>query len=305
MHSYLTEETINNKTFIKQILSSANKVDGVGEIKKLIGGSKSYAFSVNDYVVRFPKAEIIWQSMQREKQIIDAIYPFLPDKYIQKIHKIELIDSSYPFSITAKFNGKICDNRENTSEVINIRTLSAAQLNKLTKNIAEFFVLLHSIDYTKLNIPPANETIDNWNVTEKNDFDYPIIRQALLTYSNNQIDLDSYKIKNFNNTLALCHNDLSGSNLLLNLNKDDVLEGIIDFANAMVIPKYLDFIPLYKMKRRLAVNVLEKYNAIADNKIEQTQLDYTILSYIGFGLSKTKEAPSPYFLKLLKWFLED
>ena len=103
----------------------------------------------------------------------------------------------------------------------------------------------------------------------------------------------------------MCHNDLSGSNLLLNLNKDDVLEGIIDFANAMVIPKYLDFIPLYKMKRRLAVNVLEKYNAIADNKIEQTQLDYTILSYIGFGLSKTKEAPSPYFLKLLKWFLED
>lgn len=304
-HSYFTEEIIQDDILIKQILSSSSKKNLIGDIKKCVGGSKSYAFTVNDYVVRFPKAEIIWQTMQREKQIIDAIYPFLSSKYISKIHKIELIDGSYPFSVTKKFNGKICDNRENTNDVINIRTLSSLQYASLVQNIAEFLFLLHSIDYSKLEMPPINETIDNWDVTKNNDFEHSKVRQALLKYSDNQLDLDEYKINNVNNTLALCHNDLSGSNLLLRRNKNDVLEGVIDFANAVIEPKYLDFVPLYKIKRRLVVDVLEKYNSITDNKIEQKQIDYTMLSYIGLGLSKTIEKPGPYFLKLLKWFLED
>lgn len=305
IHSYFTDETIQDDILIKQILNSSDKKNLIGDIKRCVGGSKSYAFAVNDYVVRFPKAEIIWQTMQREKQILDAIYPFFPNKYISKIHKIELIDGNYPFSITKKFNGKICDNRENTCDVINIRTLSSQQYGALVQDIAEFLSLLHSIDYSKLEIPPTNETIDNWDVTKNDGFEYSKVRQALLKYSDNQLDLDEYKINNVNNTLALCHNDLSGSNLLLNLNKNDVLEGIIDFANAVIAPKYLDFIPLYKIKRRLVVDVLEKYNTITDDKIGQKQIDYTMLSYIGLGLSKTIEKPSLYFLKLLKWFLED
>ena len=57
------------------------------------------------------------------------------------------------------------------------------------QDIAEFLSLLHSIDYSKLEIPPTNETIDNWDVTKNDGFEYSKVRQALLKYSDNQLDL--------------------------------------------------------------------------------------------------------------------
>ena len=57
------------------------------------------------------------------------------------------------------------------------------------QDIAEFLSLLHSIDYSKLEIPPTNETIDNWDVTKNDGFEYSKVRQALLKYSDNQLYL--------------------------------------------------------------------------------------------------------------------
>ena len=159
--------------------------------------------------------------------------------------------------------------------------------------------MMHKIDYTKLHIPPTNETIDNWDVTQKVDFDYAKARAALKKVST--FDLDDYHCDNKNEALALCHNDLSGSNMLLNPEKDDILVGIIDFANAVVQPKYLDFFPLYKINRHLAVEVIKRYNKLVVDKIDIKQTDFTMLAYIGYNLAKL-ENPPPYFMKLLKLF---
>ena len=120
-----------------------------------------------------------------------------------------------------------------------------------------------------------------------------------------KINLNNYKSANLNISKALCHNDLSGSNLLLNTEKDNVLSGIIDFGNTVVMPKYQDFFPLYKIARKLAIDTLAEYNKITSYPIEQRQIDFMVLSYIGFGLAQSKDGSSPYFLKLLQPFLEE
>ncbi len=296
--TYITKETADNLDLIRKILADSD-FKGIKDITRLQSGSRSVAYYADDYVVRFPKAEIIWLTMQREKAVIDMIYPYLMPYFEEKIHKIELINGKYPFSVSKRFYGKICDGRTESDYAVLYQNIKPAQQLKLAQDLAMFFYLMHKIDYTKLNIPESTEAIDNWDVTLRDNFDYKSVREVLLTH---EIDLDDYKSDFPNPNKALCHNDLSGSNLLLNPESNDILAGIIDFGNMVVMPKYQDFFPLYKIHRKLVVNILNEYNKLTISKIEQKQTDFMALCYIGYGLALNKDNPSPYFMKLLKTF---
>lgn len=298
---YLTQENADSLDFIKQILSKSG-FPNIQNIIRLQSGSRSVAYYADDYIVRFPKAEIIWQTMKREKNVIDMVYPHLVPTFANKIHKIDLIECEYPFSVSKRFYGKICDGRPESEYATLYQNLTVTQQKKLAYDLAVFFNLMHQIDYKNLNIPEPNEAIDNWDVTSRNDFDLKKAQETLLPY---KINLNNYKSANLNISKALCHNDLSGSNLLLNTEKDNVLSGIIDFGNTVVMPKYQDFFPLYKIARKLAIDTLAEYNKITSYPIEQRQIDFMVLSYIGFGLAQSKDGSSPYFLKLLQPFLEE
>ena len=298
---YLTQENADSLDFIKQILSKSG-FPNIQNIIRLQSGSRSVAYYADDYIVRFPKAEIIWQTMKREKNVIDMVYPHLVPTFANKIHKIDLIECEYPFSVSKRFYGKICDGRPESEYATLYQNLTVTQQKKLAYDLAVFFNLMHQIDYKNLNIPEPNEAIDNWDVTSKNDFDLKKAQETLLPY---KINLNNYKSAHLNISKALCHNDLSGSNLLLNTEKDNVLSGIIDFGNTVVMPKYQDFFPLYKIARKLAIYTLAEYNKITSYPIEQRQIDFMVLSYIGFGLAQSKDGSSPYFLKLLQPFLEE
>lgn len=298
---YLTQENADSLDFIKQILSKSG-FPNIQNIIRLQSGSRSVAYYADDYIVRFPKAEIIWQTMKREKNVIDMVYPHLVPTFANKIHKIDLIECEYPFSVSKRFYGKICDGRPESEYATLYQNLTVTQQKKLAYDLAVFFNLMHQIDYKNLNIPEPNEAIDNWDVTSRNDFDLKKAQETLLPY---KINLNNYKSAHLNISKALCHNDLSGSNLLLNTEKDNVLSGIIDFGNTVVMPKYQDFFPLYKIARKLAIDTLAEYNKITSYSIEQRQIDFMVLSYIGFGLAQSKDGSSPYFLKLLQPFLEE
>lgn len=298
---YLTQENADSLDFIKQILSKSG-FPNIQNIIRLQSGSRSIAYYADDYIVRFPKAEIIWQTMKREKNVIDMVYPHLVPTFANKIHKIDLIECEYPFSVSKRFYGKICDGRPESEYATLYQNLTVTQQKKLAYDLAVFFNLMHQIDYKNLNIPEPNEAIDNWDVTSRNDFDLKKAQETLLPY---KINLNNYKSAYLNISKALCHNDLSGSNLLLNTEKDNVLSGIIDFGNTVVMPKYQDFFPLYKIARKLAIDTLVEYNKITSYPIEQRQIDFMVLSYIGFGLAQSKDGSSPYFLKLLQPFLEE
>ena len=298
---YLTQENADSLDFIKQILSKSG-FPNIQNIIRLQSGSRSVAYYADDYIVRFPKAEIIWQTMKREKNVIDMVYPHLVPTFANKIHKIDLIECEYPFSVSKRFYGKICDGRPESEYATLYQNLTVTQQKKLAYDLAVFFNLMHQIDYKNLNIPEPNDAIDNWEVTSRNDFDLKKAQETLLPY---KINLNNYKSAHLNISKALCHNDLSGSNLLLNTEKDNVLSGIIDFGNTVVMPKYQDFFPLYKIARKLAIDTLAEYNKITSYPIEQRQIDFMALSYIGFGLAQSKDGSSPYFLKLLQPFLEE
>ena len=297
--NFLTQETADNLDLIRKILADSG-FKRLQNIIRLQSGSRSVAYYADDYIVRFPKAEVIWQTMQREKAVIDAVYPYLIPYFEGKIHKIELINGTYPFSISKRFYGKICDGRPESKYAVLYQNIKPERKLKLAQDLAMFFHLMHQIDYTKLNIPEPTEAIDNWDVTIREDFDYIKARETLLPY---KIDLDDYKPTLPNTAKVLCHNDLSGSNLLFNPESDDILAGIIDFGNVVVMPKYQDFFPLYKIDRKLAIDTLTEYNKLTTSKIEQKQTDFMALCYIGYGLAQNKNNPSPYFLRLLKLFL--
>lgn len=296
---FITKETADNLDLIRKILANSG-FTGLHNITRLQSGSRSVAYYADDYIVRFPKAEIIWQTMQREKMIIDTVYPHLMPYFEGKVHKIELIDGTYPFSVSKRLYGKICDGRPESDYAVLYQNIIPERQLKLAQDLAMFFHSMHKIDYKMLNIPEPTEAIDNWDVSTKEDFDYASVREALLPH---KIDLNDYKPTLPNTDNALCHNDLSGSNLLLNPESNDILAGIIDFGNAIVMPKYMDFYPLYKISRKLATDVLNEYNKLTTSKIEQKQTDFMALCYIGYGLALNKDNPSPYFLKLLKLFL--
>lgn len=298
---YLTQENTDDLNFIRQVLGKSG-FPKIQNIIRLHSGSRSLAYYADDYIVRFPKAEIIWQTMKREKNIIDMVYPHLAPAFANKIHKIDLIECEYPFSVSKRFYGKICDGRPKSEYATLYQNLTSRQQVKLARDLALFFNLMHKIDYKNLNIPEPNEAIDNWDITLKNDFNFEKVQNSLLAYD---IDLNKYKVRYPNMTIALCHNDLSGSNILLNPEKQDVLSGIIDFGNTVVMPKHEDFFPLYKISRKLAVDTLIEYNKITSSPIELKQIDFMVLSYIGYGLAQSKDGSSPYFLKLLQPFLEE
>ena len=298
---YLTQENADNLDFIKHILLQ----NGFSEIKNIIrlkSGSRSLSYYADGYIIRFPKAEIIWQTMKREKSIIDMIYPHLTPTFADKIHKIDLIENEYPFSVSERFIGKICDGRPESEYAVLYQNLTPIQQEKLACDLALFFHKLHQIDYKKLNIPEPTEAIDNWDVTTENNFDIGEVQKTLSRY---KININDYMVKSPNIVTALCHNDLSGSNILLNTEKDDVLVGIIDFGNTIIMPKYQDFFPLYKIHRKLAIDTLKEYNKLTSSPIEQKQIDYLALLYTGWGLARTTNPSSPYFMKLLKPFLEE
>ena len=70
LSQYLTQKNADDLNFIKQILHKSGFLN-VQNIIRLRSGSRSVAYYADGYIVRFPKAEIIWQTMKREKNIID------------------------------------------------------------------------------------------------------------------------------------------------------------------------------------------------------------------------------------------
>ena len=131
--NFITQETADDLNLIRKILADSD-FKGIKDITRLQSGSRSVAYYANDYIVRFPKAEIIWLTMQREKMIIDTIYPHLMPYFEGKIHKIELIDGTYPFSVSKRIYGKICDGRPESNYAVLYQNIIPERQLKLAQD---------------------------------------------------------------------------------------------------------------------------------------------------------------------------
>ena len=179
---FITQETTDNLDLIRKVLADSGFAR-LQNITRLQSGSRSVAYFADDYIVRFPKAEIIWQTIEREKSIIDDVYPYLIPYFEGKINKISLINGVCPFSISKRLYGKICDGRPENEYAVLYQNVKPTRQLKLAQDLAMFFHLMHKIDYNMLNIQAPTEAIDNWDITKRENFDYTSGREALLSYA--------------------------------------------------------------------------------------------------------------------------
>lgn len=302
---YFNEKTIENQSLIKSVLQASGLSFLQGEISRLTGGSKSYAFQVNDYVVRFPKAEIIFQSLQQESEISGLLQKNLSPRWQDKVTKVcccAQID--YPFAYHKWIKGKICDNlRGETEHNTCYNNLSDEQKTYFAADVADFLTELHTIKSSATN-PMA----ENWNFLNKEDFDYKLCRNLLHKYSHKQIDLDNFATNISDNNFVFAHNDMSGSNLAVDENQTHILQGILDFGNAGFMPLINEFFPYYKINRRLARQIILSYNKKSRQQINLQKTDYIALAYCGYFLCQTEKQEKPPFrfiLSILENFAAD
>lgn len=305
MSQYLTDENISNENLITEIISSSNLPFLQGGLSRLNGGSKSFAFSVNGYVVRFPKAEVIWQSQQQEAQISELLQANLSDKWKSKVTKVSCCEASdYPFAYHKMIKGKICDNiRGETDYNTCFANLSDMQKDLLAADIADFLTELHRI---KANI--FNPMAENWNFLLKSDFDYEACKFLLAKYTKQQINLDDFVCDIVQDDFVVAHNDMSGSNLAVDETQEHILQGILDFGNAGLMPRINEFFPYYKISRRLARQIISCYNEQNTAKINQQAADYMLLVYCGYFLDlreKQGKEPFQFILSILQNFIQD
>ena len=302
---YFNSETIRDKKRIKAVLNEAGLSCSTDETTFLPGGATSFAIKINDYVIRFPKSDDVCQSLRQEAKLSKFLQKHLPFRLRKKITQIRWNeDVSYPFSCHKMIKGKICDHcRGETDHNTLYDNLSPSQQDLLAADIADFLTELHTIK--KNNTNPMSE---DWNCFIKDDFDQDACRNALLKYSADKIDLNKFTAKIPSCDFVFAHNDMSGSNLIIDEKRPRVLQGVIDFANAGFMPRINEFFPYYKIHRGLARRIIVHYNDKNGNIINQTAIDYLALGYFGYVLNSQEKRggkPSAVLLEMLKRFIDD
>lgn len=320
MLQYLTKSEILQDDVLKAILGAAELPENVktgDKLERLPGGSKSAAVKAGGYVFRFPLSHEAFQSQQRESFISRLLKRYISPAFQRGITDVRFVDSGDDgaghyarFAYHRFIDGRIMDNnRGETAYNASFYGLDETRKEKLACRIAEFLTELHAVPINE--IAYVNGLIpgrgDDWNYSERIDFDYDLSRRLILKYSKGIIDMDDFKT-GFAEDICFCHNDLSGSNILIDKAGAEVLSGIIDFGNADVAPRTNDFIPFYKVGRTLARRVIGHYNKVSGSEVSICETDYKALSFAGSLMCsryKQKEEPLRFSQAIIEHFAED
>lgn len=257
----------------------------------LSGGSRSRGYKINGWIVRVPTKEEFLLEQKREASISNLLHQELPEKLKNKV--------TY-----THFNGKCSFHREIIGEPLHnvYKNMSAAQRKDLAKDIAELLCAIHNIPLPKINKAQEqySKKCRNENKTNLTDFNYDIAKEQLLECSSGKINLDNFKTTIPADGLALCHNDLHDENIIIN--NEGKLSGFIDFGEAGINPRITDFFHIYRLDRKLMINIINEYNKISDYKIDVQAADYQFLSNTGYTLEQRKNRPTfkPEVAKVLQ-----
>ena len=177
------------------------------------------------------------------------------------------MDTDFPF-----VGYELIDGRFLTKEVF--ASLSNDEKDKVLNYMAEFLNILHSIDYTKLNLSIVNPIDWYENL-------YRRVQQKCFPYFDEE--LKSATIKLFENFFAdetmhnymptLVHGDLSKDHILITDNG----VGIIDFGDLMVFDPAYDLIWAYLCSKDFYQELLSKYYINKDNYFEHRIRDFHII----------------------------
>lgn len=303
MPVYITKDNPEKERLVRKAFSFWRPSIDVEKIIFLPGGSNSIVVRAGDFVCRFPQTETAFMAMRREAVVTEILkqnFPLFSET--TEVSVVEQTEDDFPeFSCHRYIPGRIIDNRRGETEFnMPYNHLTARQKKRLAERTAAFLAGLHSIP-TELfqDLPPLSNE-QNWDFTGR--VNVRLSRELLLKATNGRVDLKEFETECSQNAV-FCHNDLSGSNLLVDLNKKDVLAGVIDFGDAGVFPQTNEFIPLYKIGRDFVCQTVEEYNKISPIPVDMREIDYKFLCFIGFFLEQQKK-PSFFTTALIQDFVQ-
>jgi len=304
MMNQIAENTPDKELLMRKAILSWNPSIDLKNTVILPGGSNSTAVRAGETVYRFPQTKEAFAAMRQEANLTKVLRDSLSETFRSKIAEVFIVDQSKDilsaFSYHRYIPGKIMDNRRGETEFNTCYAhLNLERQDRLARETAAFLAELHSVPlkaFQKISLKAGQD----WDFT--NRINIECCRELLLKHSHNRIDLNDFKM-NCSRDFVFCHNDLSGSNILIDPEKESILTGIIDFANAGFYPRTNEFVPLYKIGRDFVCRIVKYYNRFSNVSVDMRETDYKLLCFICFLLEKQKK-PSFFITALIKDFIQ-
>ena len=221
-------------------------------INKISTGWTNIVFDVEtvngNYIFRFPRNEFF--SKQIEKDVVAN--NFLKQKLNLKTVDMKLCsNNNRHFSVHTKIEGTPLTNK--------INTLTQQEKDKITKEIAEFYYKLHSININtipeKCKIRLSDFLIELAKVDD-NYYDYGDLLELQ---------------KDEENNLVFVHGDLNIGNIILNENNE--ICAFIDFAFTGLSDIYCDLSRIScRVDGDFLSSILEHYEHFANMELDKTKI---------------------------------
>ena len=305
MPVYITRDNPEKERLIKKALLLWRPSIDMEKIIFLPGGSSSVAVRAGVFVCRFPQTAEALAAIRIEAELTGILNKNLSEASRRKMAEVSIAENSdenvLSFSYHRYIKGKIMDNIRGETEFNTCYArLNPKQKRRLALEIALFFIDLHTLPITLFQRTSLSENRQDWDFTRKINKEKS--RNLLLKHSDGKLDLNEFKTE-VSDDIVFCHNDLSGSNLLIDLNDENILKGVIDFGNSGLFPRTNEFIPLYKIGRELVVQTVGFYNQYSRKPVSMREIDYKFLCFVCFLLEQQKK-PSFFTTALIKDFVQ-
>lgn len=252
---FLINEDFNK--IIKNVLSNEN----VKSIKPITTGWTNIVYKVetnNDkYYFRFPRDEFWERTIVKDHEFAQYILGKTSFKTVDlKLY----YDKGRPFSVHKEIPG--------TPLAEKMDSMSNEDINKVSKQIAQFMYELH-------NISGDDKIFKINNIgLELNDFINELLEKHV-----SETDRNFWKVNNFEmkpqDSKCLVHGDLNSSNVLLDENNN--VTAIIDFGFAGYGNKYFDISRIIgRCPSSFANSISTEYEKLENSEINKNELEKNI-----------------------------
>lgn len=221
-------------------------------------GANSEAFLVNgEFIFRFPLKSDIDEEYEIEEKILSLIRPFIESTKIPQITLCQDRDGKILFSQHRIIKGV---------DYCRAAVKTAADKRVIARQLAKFCHELHSIDISKFDflelkqLNPAYLELDGKNAELAeilgDDFTGDLDEKLDFLYGYN-----NFKPKDN----VLCHTDLHEENILI---ADDGLAGVIDFGNALLRNRNVEFSNILQYDAEFGFMVIEEYEKLLGRNLD-------------------------------------
>lgn len=207
----------------KKIIEQLKLIFPNAEIKTLQESGMSFAFEVNNSIIRVPKNEYAKNGYIIEEKVLSYLHNIIT---VTQIPTIQIMETPFFYTIHKKIDGLYWNGKEYSLK-------SDKEKDALAYDCAKFFYELHSSDVSKINaeLTGMRPIMQNMEKYLSQYFTVQEMEKA------NRIVEPLFSLPKEDNVLI--HNDFYTDNFFVN--KDYHLQGVIDFGNCAFLNYNFEF----------------------------------------------------------------